>query len=91
GRVHGLLLCSDQTSLLFTLRNLGPDQGFAVGRSPASSDLLVFFYHPSPEEAARRFPEIFSDIRQATRLYDQETDRAPKGGSPGGERGLARP
>jgi hypothetical protein len=69
GRVKGLLTCSDRTSFLFTMHNLGPDQGFAVGRSPASTDLLVFFYHPSSEEAARRFPEILSDILQASRLH----------------------
>jgi hypothetical protein len=81
GRIKGLLACSNRTAFLFTMRNLGPDQGFAVGRSPASPDLLVFFYHPSSEEAARRFPEIFSDIDRASRLQGRE-EGSPENASP---------
>ncbi|MDR1359963.1 MAG: hypothetical protein LBJ82_03185 [Deltaproteobacteria bacterium] len=78
GRIKGLLTCSDRSSFLFTMRNLGPDQGFGVGRSPASPHLLVFFYHPSPEEAARRLQEILSDINQANLLQEREKPRSPE-------------
>jgi hypothetical protein len=89
GRIKGRLACSNQTTFLFTMRNLGPDQGFAVGRSLASPDLLVFFYHPSAEEAARRFPEIFSDLDRANRLQGREEGPAPENASP--DEGAAGP
>lgn len=65
GRVRGAMNCSDGQAIIFTLRNLGPDQGVAVGRSTTSPADLVLFYHSSAEEAARRFPAVQKDIEKA--------------------------
>ena len=65
GRVRGVFKCSDESTLLFTMRNLGPDQGLAVGRVESKDKMLVFFFHPSREEAERRLPEILDDIEEA--------------------------
>ena len=64
-RVKGVLRCENNPPIFFTMRNLGPDQGVAVGRSEGSEELLVFFYHPSREEAERRLPEVLGDIQKA--------------------------
>ena len=64
-RVKGILRCNNGGPIFLTLRNLGPDQGVAVGRREGSEDLLIFFYHPSREEAERRLPEVLSDINKA--------------------------
>lgn len=70
GRIRGILDCSDGTVVLFTLRNLGPDQGLGIGTSHRENKDLTIFYHPSEDEAARRFPEILNDftkLRQTKR------------------------
>ena len=64
-RVKGALICNNSGPIFFTMRNLGPDQGVAVGQSEGGKDLLIFFYHPSQEEAERRLPEIIHDITKA--------------------------
>lgn len=65
GRVRGLLQCTGGRRLLFSLRNIGPDQGVGVGRESPEGDLLILFYHASSDEAARRFPAIKADILEA--------------------------
>jgi hypothetical protein len=65
GRVRGVLHCTGGRELLFSLRNIGPDQGVGVGRESPEGDLLVLFYHASPDEAARRFPAVKADILAA--------------------------
>ena len=65
GRVRGVLRCADGKELLFSLRNIGPDQGVGVGRENPEGDLLILFYHASPDEAARRFPAVKADILAA--------------------------
>ena len=65
GRVRGVLHCTGGRALLFSLRNIGPDQGVGVGRESPEGDLLVLFYHASPDEAARRFPAVKADILAA--------------------------
>jgi hypothetical protein len=65
GRVRGVLRCTDGRELFFSLRNLGPDQGVGVGRENPEGDLLILFYHASPDEAARRFPAVKADILAA--------------------------
>jgi hypothetical protein len=67
GRVRGMLRCTGERELLFSLRNIGPDQGVGVGRESPEGGLLIFFYHASPDEAARRFPGIKADILAAAR------------------------
>lgn len=70
GRVRGLLDCNDGNVVLFTLRNLGPDQGLGIGTSHEGDKDLTIFYHPSAEEAQRRFPRIleeFTALRQEKR------------------------
>lgn len=62
GRVRGMLQCGGDKKLLFSLRNLGPDQGVGIARESEHSDLMVLFYHSSEEEAVRRFPSIAADI-----------------------------
>ncbi len=62
-RVRGMLDCSGDKLLYFSLRNLGPDQGVGIGRTLTGGPLLMFFYHPSKEEALRRFPGIKEDMR----------------------------
>ncbi len=65
GRIRGLLLCSGDRSILFSLRNIGPDQGVGVGKDTQTNALMVLFYHTSIEEARRRFPAVQADIRKA--------------------------
>jgi len=65
GRVRGLLRCTDGKELVFTLRNIGPDQGVGIGRESPEGNMLILFYHASPDEAARRFPSVKSDILTA--------------------------
>jgi len=65
GRVRGILRCTGDRELLFTLRNIGPDQGVGIGRESSGGDLLILFYHASPDEAARRFPAVKADILAA--------------------------
>lgn len=65
GRVRGLLKCSGGRNLLFSLRNLGPDQGVGIARETEEGNLMVFFYHASLEEARRRFPSVKDDIDRA--------------------------
>ena len=65
GRVRGVLRCTGDRQVLFSLRNIGPDQGVGVGRESPEGDLLIIFYHASADEAARRFPEVKDDILTA--------------------------
>lgn len=65
GRVRGVLRCTDGRELLFSLRNIGPDQGVGVGRESPEGSLLILFYHASADEAARRFPAVKADILAA--------------------------
>lgn len=65
GRVRGLLRCDGGRNLLFSLRNIGPDQGVGIARETEEGDLMVFFYHASAEEAKRRYPSVKEDIDQA--------------------------
>ncbi len=65
GRVRGLLRCTGERKLFFTLRNIGPDQGVGVARETEQGDLMVFFYHASAEEAKRRYPSVKEDIDRA--------------------------
>lgn len=65
GRVRGLLHCTGERQVLFTLRNIGPDQGVGVGRESEDGALLILFYHSSAEEAQRRFPSVKEDIDRA--------------------------
>jgi len=65
GRVRGVLHCTGERELLFSLRNIGPDQGVGVGRESPEGNLLILFYHPSLDEAARRFPAVKADILAA--------------------------
>lgn len=64
-RVRGQLRCSGERTMLFSLRNTGPDQGVGVARETDEGDLMVFFYHASAEEAKRRYPSIKKDIDRA--------------------------
>ena len=70
GRVRGALRCGEDKTLIFSLRNLGPDQGLGVAREPGHDSMMIFFYHVSREEAARRLPMVKDDIAKA-----QETQR----------------
>lgn len=70
GRVRGLLACTGDRQLPFSLRNLGPDQGVGIAKETAGNDLMIFFYHPSKEEAQRRFPQVEKDILAARALRD---------------------
>lgn len=65
GRVRGLLRCTGERKLLFSLRNIGPDQGVGIARETEEGDLMVFFYHASAEEAKRRYPSVKDDIERA--------------------------
>jgi hypothetical protein len=51
--------------MLFSLRNIGPDQGVGIARESEDGELLVLFYHASAEEAERRFPSVKNDIERA--------------------------
>ncbi|MDL2216795.1 hypothetical protein LJB81_03590 [Desulfovibrio sp. OttesenSCG-928-M14] len=64
-RVRGFLNCTGGRRLPFSLRNTGPDQGVGIARESAEGELLVLFYHPSPEEAKRRLPEVRADMDKA--------------------------
>lgn len=65
GRVRGLLECTGGRKLLFSLRNIGPDQGVGIGKETEDGELMTLFYHASREEAERRFPEVKADIVHA--------------------------
>lgn len=62
GRVRGVLRCDGGRKLLFSLRNVGPDQGVGIAKETEEGDLMVFFYHASVEEAKRRYPSVKEDI-----------------------------
>ena len=62
GRIRGILDCSEGMVMLFTLRNLGPDQGVGIARPVEGTDSMIFFYHASAEEARRRLPEVLNDM-----------------------------
>jgi hypothetical protein len=64
-RVRGELRCTDGRKMLFSLRNIGPDQGVGIAREAEDGELLVLFYHSSAEEAERRFPSVKKDIERA--------------------------
>ena len=64
-RIRGILLCAEGQALAVSMRPLGPDQGVGVGRQETDEDLLVFFFHPSQEEAERRFPQVRKDMQTA--------------------------
>lgn len=70
-RVRGTMLCSGDRKILFSLRNTGPDQGLGIGKERPEGDLLIIFYHPSKEEAERRFPAVKEDIAKARKLKKQ--------------------
>ncbi len=76
GRLHALLRCSDGRYLAVSLRNIGPDQGFGLGRMLTGADLdkenfppdepiMPLFYHSSLEEAARRFVQVEKELNDA--------------------------
>ena len=65
GRIRGLLQCTGGRQILFSLRNLGPDQGVGIGKETEDSGLMILFYHVSLDEAWRRFPAVKEDIRYA--------------------------
>ena len=64
-RIRGVLICDGGRTLSLTLRNLGPDQGVGIGIEQGKDDLLVLFYHPSPDEARRRLPQVRGDMQKA--------------------------
>ncbi len=64
-RIRGVLICTDKHTFSLTLRNLGPDQGVGLGLEPGKDEMLVLFYHPSPEEARRRLGQAVADMRKA--------------------------
>ena len=74
GRVRGAFQCTGERVLAFSLRNLGPDQGLGVAREPGHAGMMVFFYHVSREEAARRLPAVRNDIAKI-----QQQQAGPKG------------
>jgi hypothetical protein len=61
-RVNGILECTSGRRMVFSLRNLGPDQGLGIARESREGDLLVFFYHASESEAERRLPRILAEM-----------------------------
>lgn len=64
-RVRGFLECTDNRKFLFSLRNIGPDQGVGIGREREDGELMILFYHSSAEEADRRFDSVRADIARA--------------------------
>lgn len=64
-RVRGVFECSGGRHISFMLRNIGPDQGVGIARESREGGLMVFFYHPSAEEARRRLPEALADMAKA--------------------------
>ena len=66
GRIRGILDCSEGMVMLFTLRNLGPDQGVGIARPVEDTGTMIFFYHASAEEARRRLPEVLNDMAAVT-------------------------
>ncbi len=64
-RVRGVLLCEGFEPLGVTINPLGPDQGLGVARQAEDEDLMVFFFHPSEEEARLRFPQVKKQIEEA--------------------------
>ena len=75
GRVRGVAPCDNGQALLFTLRNLGPDQGIGIGRIEDKDSPVIVFFHASDEEAARRFPEVLQDIHKARQATASPTDQ----------------
>jgi hypothetical protein len=65
GRLRGSLQCTKDRVLMFSLRNLGPDQGLGIAREFDHDGVMVFFYHASREEAGRRLPAVKEDIARA--------------------------
>lgn len=73
-RVYAILNCSDESNLLLIMRNLGPDQGFALGgiylppdennKEGLDRETGLFFYHSSAEEARRRLPALEHDMKE---------------------------
>ena len=82
GRVRGAFQCTGERVLAFSLRNLGPDQGLGVAREPGHAGMMVFFYHVSREEAARRLPAVQKDIAGLQRQADQKGKPAASAVSP---------
>jgi hypothetical protein len=68
GRIYGVFQCTGEKRLMFSLRNIGPDQGLGIARDPDNSGMMVFFYHVSREEALRRLPVVKEDIANARRM-----------------------
>ena len=64
-RVRGMLRCTGERTLLFSLRNIGPDQGVGIARESEEGGLMVLFYHAAEEEAVRRLPGVKEDIARA--------------------------
>lgn len=65
GRVAGFIDCGNGEILVVMLRNLGPDQGVGLAHAGNPEDIMIFFYHPSREEAERRLPGVLKDIAEA--------------------------
>ena len=74
GRVRGVAKCENGQALLFTLRNLGPDQGVGIGRIADEDKPVIIFFHASDEEAARRFPAVLEDIHKARQMASPAND-----------------
>lgn len=66
GRVRSAVPCSDGSMMLFSLRNLGPDQGLGIGT----------FGLPGSEE----FGQIDDELRHKALRADSGAVRAPLGG-----------
>ena len=77
GRVRGVAPCENGQVLLFTLRNLGPDQGVGIGRITDKDNPVIVFFHASDEEAARRFPEVLQDIHKARQATSSPSEQQP--------------
>ena len=82
GRVRGAFQCTGERVLAFSLRNLGPDQGLGVAREPGHAGMMVFFYHVSREEAARRLPAVQQDIARLQQQANQKGKPAVSAVSP---------
>ena len=66
GRVLGVFMCTGDTPMALSLRNLGPDQGVGIAKAATDDNqMMIFFYHASREEALRRFPAVKKDIDEA--------------------------
>jgi hypothetical protein len=65
GRMYIDLTCSDGGTIIFVMRNLGPDQGMGIGRFEGSGESATMFYHPCEDEAVRRLDQLRDDINAA--------------------------